>query len=245
MVKAKKKKHDEDERDEDDIRIEKMFKRMRKMKTVARVGDVFVDIPGAIQRMTACSDGICMTTSRLSKLTGKTCCTTFNVPLEKDDVERVSKCVDEVRKIRDVDDAIKKADGWWYIEDDELFLEDRPSGACVFLSAPKGDRPWCTIHEWAVNNGKEFRDYKPETCCLFPLYILENDEEVLVTGYGSPLMREAEPDEADDIQEFNCLHPPKGQGTSILADQADELRYRLGADRWDGVLAKLKEMELM
>ena len=235
----------DDDDDAEDRRIRKLFKRLRKSKKVVRCGEVYVDIEGAIERRTACTDGLCMAHGRGKRLTGKTCCTTFRVPLETDDVERVSKVVDEVKQIRDVTKAIEKAGGWWHIDDDQAWLEDRPDGACVFLSAPKNGPPLCTIHEWALETGREFRDHKPETCCLFPLYLLhaEDDEdgEVLVTSYGSPLMREAEPDEADDIKNFDCLHPPKGQGRSILQDQEGELRYRLGSKRWDRVLGVLRE----
>lgn len=228
--------------DEDDAHIERLFKKLRKRKDVVRVGKVFVDVPGAIERHVACADGLCMAQGRGRKLAGKTCCTTFRVPIEREDVERVAKVVDEVRKIRDVDAAIEKAGGWWKIEDDQIWLEDRPSGACVFLSAAKGERPWCTIHEWAVNNGRDFRENKPETCCLFPLYVLENGDEILVSSYGSDLMKKADPEEAPQIKTFECLHPPKGQGKPVIVEQEDELRYRLGSARWERVLTKLRKL---
>jgi hypothetical protein len=228
--------------DDEDARIERMFKKLRKRKDVVRVGSVYVDVPGAIHRKVACGEGLCMHDAQGEELAGKTCCTTFRVPIEREDVEKVSKVVDEVRKIRDVDETIEDADGWWKIEDDQIWLEDRPDGGCVFLSAAKGERPWCTIHEWAVNNGKEFRDHKPETCCLFPMYLLQSDDDVLVTSYGSELMKEADPDEADQIKAFACLQPPEGMGKSVLVEQEDELRYRLGAKRWDKVLKKLRKL---
>ena len=228
--------------DDEDARIERMFKKLRKRDDIVRVGTVYVDVPGAIDRRVACGEGLCMHDGRGRKLAGKTCCTTFRVPIERADVEKIAKVVDEVRQIRDVDKAIEDADGWWKVEDDEIWLEDRANGACVFLSAPKGDRPWCTIHEWAVKRGDDFRDHKPETCCLFPMYLLHCGDDVLVTSYGSELMKEADPDEADDIKEFACLHPPKGVGTSVVVEQEDELRYRLGAKRWNKVLKKLRRL---
>jgi hypothetical protein len=228
--------------DDEDARIERIFKKLRRRKDVIRVGNVYVDVPGALERQVACSDGLCMAHGRGRKLAGKTCCTTFRVPIETEDVEKIAKIVDQVSEIRDVGKAIERAEGWWKIEEDQAWLETRPSGACVFLSAPKGDRPWCTIHEWALKNGEEFRVHKPETCCLFPLYLLENGDEVLVTSYGSDLFKKADPDEADDIRRFDCLHPPKGQGRSLLVEQDDELRYRLGEKRWQRVLKRLRKL---
>ena len=233
--------------DEEDARIDRMFKRLKKRDDVVRVGEIYVDIAGAIDRKIACGDGLCMHDSEGRELQGedlasKTCCTTFRVPIDRDDVERVAKVVDEVRQIRDVDEAIDDADGWWKVEDDEIWLEDREDGGCVFLSAKEGERPWCTIHEWALNNGKEFRDHKPETCCLFPMYLLQSDTKTLVTSYGSELMKEADPDEAEDIKAFSCLHPAEGQGVPVVVEQEDELRYRLGSAKWNKVLKKLRKL---
>lgn len=228
--------------DDDDRRIRKIFKRVRKADSVVRVGDLYVDVPGTVERQVACTEGLCMTSRKLGKLKGKTCCTTFRVPVEEQDVERVARIVDQVRTIRDVGRAIDRADGWWEIQTDGAYLRTRPSGACVFLSAPRGEVPLCTIHEWAVNQGCEFRDHKPETCCLFPLYTLESDDETLITSYGTEWMKQAEPDEADEIYEFRCLHPPKGVGRSVLEEQQDELEYRFGRKRWRRVLEKLRDL---
>ena len=228
--------------DEDDRIFKRLFKRIRKDPNIVRVGKVFVDVEGTVERRVSCSDGLCMHTRKLKKLAGKTCCTTFRVPVEELDVERIARVVGEVRKIRDVDAAIDEADGWWEIQDDGAYLNTRDNGACVFLSAPPGEMPLCTIHEWAVNQGYEFRDHKPETCCLFPLYLPEWEDDVLVTSYGTPYMKEAEGGESDETYPFVCLHPDEGEGRSVLVEQEEELDYRLGKERWQGVLAKLRAL---
>lgn len=232
---------------DDSEQMDRLFRQLRKSKDIVRVGKVYVDVPWTVYRMTACGDGPCMADAIGKKrwekhVKGKTCCTTYAVPLVKDDVERVARVVDEVRKIRDVDKAIRRADGWWKVEDNELWLEQRPSGACVFLSAKPGEAPLCTIHEWALEQGDNYRDHKPEACCLYPLYTAEYGDEILITSYGSPLMKILEPDQADLIERFACTWPEQGKGRSVLADQQGELEYRLGAGRWAKVLAKLRRL---
>ena len=49
-------------------------------------------------------------------------------------------------------------------------------------------------------------------------------------------------EEAGQIKEFACLHPPKGVGKSVVVEQEDELRYRLGTKRWNKVLKKLRKL---
>ncbi len=226
--------------DDDDRLVERIFRELRTRADVVRVGSVYVDVPGAVLRRFACGDGLCMHAGRGRALFGKSCCTTFRVPIEREDVERVAKVVDDVRGVRDVGRAIDRAGGWWKVEDDQIWLLDRPDGACVFLSAPRGGRPLCTLHEWALANGRDFREVKPETCCLFPLYLLSHGDDVLVTSYGSELMRRAEP--AEEIKSFACLHPGPGQGRPAVVEQEDELRHRLGARRWDAVLRRLRAL---
>ncbi len=229
---------------DDDDQMRRHFRRLARDPNIVRKGKVYVDVEGTVHWQVACSDGLCMEGGgSLRKLQGKTCCTTFNVPVTREDVEQVAKVVDEVRKIRDVDHAIRKQDGWWHVDDDgDLYLEDRPSGACVFLSAPRGERPWCTIHEWASNHGVDWRKHKPEGCCLFPLYTLEWGEHVLVTSYGTEYMLDVEPDQRDVLQSFVCFKPPKGVGRSLLVEQREELEYRLGEKRWGKVRAKLNAL---
>lgn len=220
---------------DDDTEAEEMeafFEHVRSAPGIARIGDVYVDIEHTVNRLVACSDGLCMQSQGPGRPRTSGCCNSFDVPLDRDDVERVSRVVEEVRKIRDVDRAIERADGWWRHDEEGLWLEKRPSGACVFLSAPKGESPRCTIHEWALEQGHDFRDHKPATCCIYPLYTAELDDEILVTSYGSPLMLRLEPDQADQLKFFACTAPPAGVGRSILIEMHDELCYRVGSDRW-------------
>jgi len=230
-------------RDADDqVMLAKLFARLRKDPGVVRCGTTYVDVAGTIRRTVACGDGLCWTAGRGRALSGKSCCTTFHVPLERRDIRRIEKVLPQVRAIRDVGAAIDRAGGFWTKDDGQVRLRERPTGACVFLSAPRGGAPLCTIHEWAAGNGVDWRSVKPETCCLFPLFLVEWSEDVFVTSYGSPWFAEIEPEEAEDLKSFACLHPPAGRGRPLLVEQADELRYRLGARRWGAMLRKLRAL---
>ena len=230
--------HDEDD---DDTDFEGLFRKARKDPNVLRVGKVFIDIKGTVVRQVACADGLCMQKGGMKSLSGKTCCTTFRVPLEPDDINRVAPVVNEVKKIRDVAAAIDEADGWWHHDSDGLWLEQREHGGCVFLSKPPEGMPRCTIHEWAVKQGHDFRAYKPEGCCLFPMYLIDDGEHVLVTSYGSPYMLYVDEEEADNIKSFACTEPPPGVGRPLLCEFEEELNYRLGTKRWGKALRKLRE----
>lgn len=230
-------------RDEEEQRmLRRLFARLRKDPTVVRCGTTYVDVPGTVERRVACGDGLCSRGLRGRALAGKTCCTTFVVPVEPKDVRRIARILPELRTIRDVGAAIDRAGGFSGREDGYVRLLTRPSGACVFLSAPPGEAPRCTIHEWAAARGLDHRAWKPETCCLFPLYLVQWGEDTFVTGYGSPWFREIEPCEAEDVKSFSCLHPPRGGGRPLLAEQEDELRYRIGSRRWGATLRKLRAL---
>jgi hypothetical protein len=227
--------------DEDDALLRKVFRMARKDPTVVRCGNVWVDVPGAIERRVACSDGLCWKSAGKS-LTGKSCCSTFRVPIERKEVRRIEKVLTEVRTIRDVGAAIDRAGGFWHDEDGTPWLNTRPDESCVFLSAPPGGMPLCTLHEWAASRGIDHRKVKPETCCLFPLYVAMCDDDALVTSYGSRWYCELEPDERDDIKTFACTKPPKGGGVPLVTEQRAELEHQLGKRRWAAALEKLRAL---
>jgi len=222
--------------------MDALFKRLKTDANVVRCGTTYVDVAGTIERLVACADGLCMRRRRGKRLLGKTCCSTFRVPLTTEDVEQVAKCVDEVRTLHDVDRAITKTEGWWFHDDEGLWLERRKNGSCVFFTAPDGEPPRCAIHEWALREGLEHRKYKPEGCCLFPIYLIEYGEEALITSYGTPYMLEVDEEEPEDIHTFKCTNPPTVMGTPLLIEQQDELAYRLGRARWGRMLAKLRKL---
>ena len=236
--------------DEDEVDFDALFRRLRKDPNVVRVGRTYVDVAGIIARQINCADGLCMQQGDARKLSGKSCCTTFRVPLERRDLERIATVVDQVRTVRDVGAAIDAADeagdkdtaDLWKHDADGLWLETRPTGACVFLSRPRGGIPRCSIHEWALSRGLDFRAYKPEGCCLYPMYLIENGDELLVTSYGSPYMLEVDDEDPDDIKTFACTLPPAGKGVPLLVEFEEELNYRLGPKRWGPVLEPLRSL---
>lgn len=227
---------------DDDGTLERLFARAKADPGVVRVGKTLVDIPATVHRRFNCSDGPCMKLGPLRTLAGKACCTTFDVPLERGERERLEQVVPEIRKLRDVGRVIDATGGWWKRQQGSEWLRTRKGGACVFLSAPPGLPPRCSIHEWALSQGIDHRTVKPEICCLFPLYLVQFGEEILITAYGSDLMKQADPDEADRIATFVCTDPPPGIGRPLLVDQADEIAYRIGARRWSAVVTKLRAL---
>ena len=219
-----------------------LFRRLRKDPTVVRCGTTYVDVPGTVERRVACGDGLCWKSARGGSLTGKSCCSTFRVPVERADMRRIDRVLGEIRKIRDVGAAIDRTGRYWYEDEGAHWLATRPDESCVFLSAPPGGMPLCTIHEWAHSKGIDHRKVKPETCCLFPLYLVQWGDESFLTGYGSRWYCELEPGEADDIKTFACTRPPRGTGMPLLLEQADEIQYRIGARRWGATLRKLRAL---
>lgn len=226
----------------EDFDFRGFFAGLRDAPGIVRSGNVHVDVPGTVERRVACSDGLCQRGLRGRALVGKTCCTTLRVPVERLDVRRIERVLPEVRKIRDVGDAIDRAGGFWHEDEGSLWLRGRPSGACVFLSAPRGGPALCTLHEWAASRGMDHRKVKPEMCCLYPLYLVMWGDTVCVTSYGSRLWRELEPEEGDDLPTFACLNPRPGEGRPLLVEQQDELEARIGRGRWRAALRKLRSL---
>lgn len=222
--------------DPEDTMFRTFFAKAERDPQVVRCGTVLIDVPGVVERQVVC--GNCFDEASARALAGKVCCATFRVPIERAEVRRIERVLPQVRRVRDVGAAIDTAGGFWREEDGIVWLRERPTGACVFLSAPPGGRPLCTLHEWAVAAGRDHRRLKPESCCLFPLYLVEWEGRVFITSYGTRWWAEMEPEETDDVKDFVCFHPGRS-GRSLFAEQADELRYRLGAQRFAATRRKL------
>lgn len=221
------------------------FRGLRKDAGVVRCGTIYVDVAGTIDRQVACGDGLCWESSGRAAansraITGKTCCTTFMVPVQRPEIARIRRILPEVRKIRDVGAAIDRAGGFFHEEAGSTWMNDRPNGACVFLSSAPGGPPLCSIHEWAASKGEDHRAWKPENCCLFPLYLVQWGEDTFVTSYGSERWRAIDPAEAEFVKSYACFTPPAGRGHPVLVEQEAELRFRIGARRWNATLRKLR-----
>lgn len=219
------------------------FARLRRDPRVVRCGTTYVDVPGTVERRVACGDGLCQRGVRGRRLAGRSCCTTFRVPVERAEVRRIERALPALRAARDVGGPIDAAGGFWEEDSDGdgLVLRSRRDGRCVFLSDPREGPALCTLHEWSVATGRDHRRLKPEACCLFPLYLVENGDEVFVTAYGSAYWAELEPDDAHTVHPFACLHPPAG-GLPVLAEQREELEVRVGRRRWRATLRKLRSL---
>jgi hypothetical protein len=227
---------------DDDGTLARLFAKAKADPRIVRVGRTLVDVPATIERRFDCSAGACLRPGPMRALAGKACCTTFDVPLGPGERARIERVLPEIRAMHDVDRAIRAAGGWRRRLEGAEWLRTRSSGACVFLAAPRGEVPRCTLHEWALANGRDHRRVKPEICCLFPLYIVQLGDEILLTAYGSDLMLEADPAEAGRIETFVCTNPPPGAGRPLLVEQAAEISYRIGPRRWARVLAKLRSL---
>jgi hypothetical protein len=226
--------------DEDDFDYAGFFARLRGDPRVVRRGRLFVDVPGTVERRVACSDFVCQRGTAGRGLAGKSCCASFRVPLDEGEIRRIERVLPRVREIRDVGAAIDRAGGFWKTDEGSPWLRERPDGACVFLSARPGGPALCTLHEWALSAGRDHRRLKPEVCSLFPLYLVEWEDAVLVTSYGSPFWAECEPEETDLVHRFACLHPRAGR--PLVVEQRDELEYRVGRRRWGAMLAVLRRL---
>ena len=90
-----------------DAQFRAFFAKVRRDPGVVRCGSVHVDVAGAVGRKVAC--GACMATSSVRALAGKTCCTTFRVPVERAEIRRIEKVLPHVRAIRDVGAAVDRA----------------------------------------------------------------------------------------------------------------------------------------
>lgn len=177
------------------------FEEKRGRGELARVGDVWVDVPNVVERPFTCDPTTC--SPGLRRRGQESCCAEFLVEITDDEVRNLGRVFDEVSA--------------FLAERDEHWAKKRPSlGDCI---APHADNRFqralakrkrrctfsflndegaisCGIHGWALEAGVDVHKVKPKLCFLFPLLVQDlqdgtwlitviDEENCDLVGFGS------------------------------------------------------------
>lgn len=99
-------------------------------------------------------------------------CCTFGVVLSKGDIKRIKKIMPRLAASGMWENAdVAYEDGFYYKEVDvdgaDYFNTVVHRGACIF--ANRGERPGCSLHILAMDEGGDPYEYKPRTCSHMPV----------------------------------------------------------------------------
>jgi hypothetical protein len=185
------------------------------------VGNVDVDVEHVVERTFLCDRHRCIqwTPHEHKKdarpLIDRSCCSRYTVPVTDLDRERVEEILPLVRKRLDAKHplVLDASEPPYEVQDDYSFaMRERENGACQFVVYEDG-LTGCAIHKTCLEEGLDPWVYKPLGCSLWPLAILDYEDDdgkkrLLLTIYARATegLFESEPDgESAEESSFACL----------------------------------------
>lgn len=201
--------------------VQRYVKVQRERGRLLSIGKVDVDVDTVVDRTFLCDRHRCIQWSppkpkaEPRPLIDRSCCSRYTVPVTDMDRDKLAEILPLVRKRLDGNHPLvaDEAEPPYQVERDYAFsMRERDNGACQFVLY-EGGLTSCAIHKTCLEEGLDPWVYKPLGCSLWPLAILDyedddGDERMLLTIYARATEGLFEDDEGDDEideSEFACL----------------------------------------
>jgi hypothetical protein len=185
------------------------------------IGKVDVDIEHLVERTFLCDRHRCIqwtpheNKADAKPLIDRSCCSHYTVPVTDLDRDKLAEILPLVKKRLEKDHPLNTDpdEPPYEIQEDYSFaMRERESGACQFVIYEKGLTA-CAIHKTCLEEGLDPWVYKPLGCSLWPLAILDYEDDdgedrMLLTIYARATegLFESEPDgDTADESSFACL----------------------------------------
>ena len=196
--------------------VQRYAKVKKQLGRLISIGNVDVDVEHLVDRTFLCDRHRCIQWSpKNAALIDRSCCSHYTVPVTDLDRERVAEILPLVRKRLEKDHplVVDPSETPYEVQDDfSMAMRERESGACQFVIYDKGLTS-CAIHKTCLEEGLDPWVYKPLGCSLWPLAILDYEDDdgndrLLLTIYARATegLFESEPDgDSADESSFACL----------------------------------------
>jgi hypothetical protein len=184
------------------------------------IGNVDVDVDTVVERSFLCDRHRCIQWTPHERkeearpLIDRSCCSRYTVPVTDVDRDKLAEILPLVRKRLDAGHplVVDEAEPPYELQPDYSFAMRERGNVCQFVLYEKGLTS-CAIHKTCLEEGLDPWQYKPLGCSLWPLAILDYEDEagkerLLLTIYSRTtegLFDDEEGDDVADEGEFACL----------------------------------------
>jgi hypothetical protein len=185
------------------------------------IGNVDVDIEQLVERTFLCDRHRCIQwtpherKAEARPLIDNSCCSRYTVPVTDLDRKKLAQILPLVRKRLAADHPLRVDEAAPPYELDEEYsfsMREQAGGACQFVIYDRG-LSHCAIHKTCLEEGLSPWEYKPLGCSLWPLALIDYEdddaqERYLLTIYARATegLFDNDPDmETNDEAHFACL----------------------------------------
>jgi hypothetical protein len=201
--------------------VQRYAKVQKERGRLITIGNIDVDIEQVVERTFLCDRHRCIQWTPHEKkaearpLIDNSCCSRYTVPVTDWDREKLAEILPLVRKRLEKNHPLNvdAAEPPYELQEDYSFaMRERENGACQFVVYDKGLTA-CAIHKTCLEEGLSPWEYKPLGCSLWPLALLDYEDDggeqrVLLTVYARATegLFDSEPDgDNPDEGHFACL----------------------------------------
>lgn len=231
--------------------IEKYVEYLEEQGQLLWIGNLAFDVE-AMLRPFVCHTSLCLPKSPIKrKVTTKCCCVSYAPRLSTKERERIEEILPALKeRFPFLEKQIERADGFyeWDEHYDRLICKT-PKDLCVLMTPDDKEFGFfaCLIHAYCLENDLNPHYYKPSACVMFPLFILdvENDGEnaptTLVTMHSREVMTLGE--DEDNYQDVKCCQANKLAKTPVYIEMKSTLVSMFGEEVWGLLDEALKERQ--
>jgi hypothetical protein len=224
--------------------LERYTMLQRSIGRLLTIGKVDVDVDQVIRRRFLCDRHRCIQWTPHEKkkdarpLIDRSCCSSYTVPLTESDRLKIEEIMPLVRKrlAKDHPLRVDAQEPFYDIEDDfSISLRETDRGTCEFVLYEAG-RTTCAVHKTCLEEGLEVAEYKPIGCSLWPLALLDYEDDdgnqrYFLTAYGvtnAGIFEGHDPDDTDSADRFACIVDDSPEYEPLYRSHQEILRFLLG-----------------
>ena len=212
------------------------------------IGNLIVDIPALVERKFVCHTDLCVGKEPLDDMDGRSCCTSFEVRAAPKELKQIKKLVAAVKeRYPTIATAIdEEHDGqWWYYSEEDFnkVLERKADGSCVFLTPREDGFYKCGLHAGALDEGVDPNRHKPTACVLYPLFLVEVDDDILLTCTSEETRHVIGDD--GEYHHFDCLCPNKMATKPLYREMKEVITLLFGKKAYKAIDDEAKRLELV
>jgi hypothetical protein len=217
----------------------------RQRGQVLALGNVDIDLEQLVERTFLCDRHRCIQWTPHERkadarpLIDNSCCARYTVPVTDLDRTRLAEILPLVRqRLAPTHPLVVDEAAPPYALDEEYaaIMHEQEGGACQFVIY-EGGMTHCAIHRTCLEEGLEVWTYKPLGCSLWPLALVDYDddgeERFLLTVYAratAGLFVEQGDGEKNDEAHFACLVDRDPAYEPLYQSMEGVLTHTLGAD---------------
>jgi len=227
--------------------IEKYLDYLNEQERLVRVGNLVFDSE-AMLRPFACNTELCMKNGVGRKGKKRSCCVDYAPRLSTREREKIDEILPGlVERFPWFRRAIDKAGGFYdWDENFDRIVAKNKKGSCVFITPDAEEFGFhaCAIHAYCLENGLSRYDYEPSACLMFPLFLLDVDDEdgtILVTSHSKEVMTMGEDEE--NYVEVACCKPNEFASEPTYVFMRETLVNMFGAEVWRRLDKALRQRE--